>query len=334
MTRFENTFLVMKNWVLVSIAALFLFSSCEKDETPITPHTPGELQTSEIVMGTLYADQIWYNIESNTEVSRNNKTDWDLAFDCTDDGFHVLLNSANRMQVALTQDSNLSTVTDTNGIGFTWDSHTGNLDSTGIGNWKNTSNLYVIDRGRDEVGKTLGLRKIIFDSLVNQTYHFRFSDFDGTQWTQFTIEKDSNYTHSYFTFNNNGKAISIAPPKKDWDLCFTQYTYIYYYMNPMVAYLVTGVTMNRDNPFSIQVFDKSFEDINSQDILNYPSSKRVDNIGFDWKFYDFDNGYYVTLPSKNYIFRTQTGKMYKIHFLDWYNNKGEKGTPSFEYAEL
>ena len=324
----------MKKWLTYLTVLVLFFASCEKNEMPIPPHPPGETTPSTVVMGTLYADQIWYNIESNTEVSRNKKTIWDLAFDCSEDGFHVLLNSANRMQVALTNDSNLGTVTDTFGLEFTWDSHTGNLDSTGIGDWRTTSNLYVIDRGLDEVGKSLGQAKIIFDSLNETTYFFRFADFDGDTWTSASVKKDSLFTHSYFTFSNGGKTLSIAPPKTDWDFCFTQYTYIYYDMNPVVAYTVTGVVLNRTSPFSIQIFDKPFADITSDDIVKYPSKPRVDNIGFDWKYYDFDAGYYITKPNKNYIFKAQSGKMFKIHFLDWYNDKGEKGTASFEYSEL
>lgn len=318
-------------YLLVSV---LFFASCEKEETPIPPHAPGSIVASTMEMGTLYADQIWYNLETKTEVSRNQRIIWDLAFDCSENGFHILLNTGNRMQSSLTNDSNLSSVTDTLGLDFTWDSHTGNLDSTAIGDWQNSSNLYVIDRGRDEDGKSLGLAKVMFDSLNETTYFFRIAEFNGSKWTSVSVDKDDTYTHSYFTFNDGGKTILVAPPKTEWDLCFTQYTYIYYDMNPMVAYLVTGISLNRNNPFSVQIWDKPFADITSDDITKYPSSQRIDNIGYNWKYYDFDTGYYITKPSKNYIFRTQSGKMYKIHFLDWYNDKGEKGTVSFESSEL
>ncbi len=322
----------MKN--LIGFLLVLFFASCEKAETPVAPHAPGDITANTMVMGTLYADQIWYNIETKTEVARNNRTIWDLAFDCSDNGFHILLNSANRMQSVLTLDSNLASVTDTLGLDFTWDSHTGNLDSTAIGIWQNTTNLYIIDRGRDEYGKSLGLAKVIFDSLIDSTYYFRFSDFKDTQWTNASVIKDNAYTHRYFSFDKGGKTVMVAPPKTEWDFCFTQYTYIYYDLNPMVAYLVTGVQLNRNTPFSFQVWDKPFADISSADILKYPSSNRIDNIGYNWKMYDFDAGYYVTKPSKNYILRAQSGKMFKIHFLDWYNDKGEKGTASFESSEL
>ena len=324
----------MKNWAISLLSALLFLASCQKDEIPVAPHTPGEVEAKMVEMGGLYKDQIWYDLETATEVSRNYKTMWDLGFETTSEGWHIVLNSANRMQVALTSDDNLASITDTTGLNFTWDTHTGNMDSTGIGNWKNTSNIYVLDRGKDEEGKPLGLAKVIFDSANASTYFFRYADFNGTEWQSTTISKDSNYVYSYFSFKNSGEQVWVAPPKQDWDICFTQYTYIYYYMNPMVAYLVTGVIINPTQPFSVQIFDMQFEDITYDHMSQYENDPRIDNIGWDWKQYDFDAGYYVTNPSKNYIVKTQSHKMYKIHFMDWYNQDGEKGSPTFEFSEL
>jgi hypothetical protein len=98
--------------------------------------------------------------------------------------------------------------------------------------------------------------------------------------------------------------------------------------------LVTGVLFNPSKTYSTQVFDKPFEAISSSDILSPIANQRIDNIGYNWKRYDFDQGYYITDPSKNYVFRTQNDKMYKLHFLDFYSQQGEKGTISFEYSEL
>ena len=323
----------MKNWIPYLAIVFLFFTSCEKDEIPVEPHTAGDVTAKKVEMGSLYADQIWYDIEQGTEVSRNPKTIWDLAFENTENGWHILLNSANRMQAALTNDTNLETISDTLGLQFSWDSHTGNLDSTGIGDWKTTSNLYVLDRGKDEIGKSLGLAKVLFDSVSSTHFYFRYADFDGKVWKNASIKKDSSYVYSYFSFTEESQ-ILVSPPKQDWDICFTQYTYIYYYMNPVVAYLVTGVTLNPTNALSAQVFDKPFKNITLDDMNNYEVKSRIDNIGFDWKTYDFDAGYYITHPDKNYIFRVKSGKMYKIHFLDWYNDQGEKGTASFEFSEL
>ena len=105
-------------------------------------------------------------------------------------------------------------------------------------------------------------------------------------------------------------------------------------MQPIVPYLVTGVLLNNNTPHSTKIFEKNFEAISREDAIGPHSNHRIDNIGYNWKWYDFDAGYYITDPSKNYVFKAQTGKYFKIHFLDWYNQNGEKGAPSFEYSEL
>ena len=324
----------MRIHTFVILLALAFLSSCQKDEIPVPPHTPGELNSDVVEMGNLYADQIWYDIETGTEVSRNSKTAFDLAFECSEDGFHILLNGANRMQVAYTNDSNLLSVQDTSGLDFTWDSHTGNLDSTGIGDWRDKDNIYVLDLGKDEFGKSLGLAKALFDSVSRSAYHFRIADFYGNEWTEFSVAKDTAYTYSYFSIRESKSQVWIAPPKNEWDICFTQYTYIYYDMNPMVAYLVTGVLLNPNNAVSAQVFNVPFEDISYSGLETYQFQSRIDHIGWDWKTYDFDQGYYITDASKSYVLTAKSGRLYKIHFLDWYNTNGEKGSATFEFAEL
>ena len=323
----------MKNLFSYLIVSVLFFASCEKDEIPVAPHPPGEVNAKEIVMGPLYPDQIWYNMESGMEVSRNYKALWDIGFECNNDAWHIVLNSAGRMQVAATNDTSLIAVTDTFGLNFSWDSHTGNLDSTGIGDWRIKPQVYVLDLGHDEKGKSLGLGKVAFDSVTETTFYFRYANFNDTVWKSTSIAKDTNYVYSYFSYKTE-EQVWTAPPKREWDICFTQYTYIYYYMSPMVAYLVTGVTLNPTNTFSTTDFDKPFADITIDDIPTYTFNNRIDNIGWSWKKWDFDAGYYVTFPKQNYIFRAQSGKMYKIHFLDWYNADGQKGTASFEFSEL
>ncbi len=56
----------------------------------------------------------------------------------------------------------------------------------------------------------------------------------------------------------------------------------------------------------------------------------VDVIGYSWKEYNFGSSTYEVDPSKNYIIKTTEGMYYKIHFIDFYNDQGDKGTPVFE----
>ncbi len=324
----------MKKWILISVVFSVFASSCSKDEIPVPKHLPGESLTDVVDMGNLYPDQIWYNIETNTEVSRNKKTDWDLAFENNNDGWHITLNGANLAYASPTGKADITAVHDTVGADWRWDEFSGNLDSTAIGDWRITPQIYLLNRGIDEVGKSLGFTKIRMDSATETHFYFRHAELNSDTWIAAEIVKDPNYFYSYYSLNNTGNQVQIAPPMTTWDIVFTQYTFVFYDMDPVVPYLVTGVILNPNLPQSNKVFTKEFESITLADLSAPNYTDRIDNIGYNWKWYDFDVGYYTTDPSKNYIFRTQSGKFYKIHFLDWYNQGGEKGSPRFEYSEL
>ena len=115
-------------------------------------------------------------------------------------------------------------------------------------------------------------------------------------------------------------------------MLFTQYTHLYS-DTTTPAYLVTGVILNsevlvaEDNSFS-------FEEINYSiiDQLNFTSNK--DAIGFDWKEYNFDAGFYTVNSNLNYIIKDRQQRYFKLRFTDFYNSNGDKGCPTFEIQEL
>lgn len=316
------------------LIALVLFAtSCHKEEQPIPPHPPGDDLQTQIEMGKLYADQVWFDLENNREISRNKKTIWDISFECSPTGTHVTLNSSNNMRAARSGETEIENVTDTTGLIFKWDEPSGNLDSTAIGNWTSHKEIYVVDGGTDELGNHRGMLKLVIDSLIDSTYYFRFAGWADTEWTSASATKDGTYYYSYFSFTTNEQLV-IAPPKADWDFVFTQYTNAFYELNPPVPYLVTGVLLNPQFAFSAKIFDIPFAEINRDNSLTYPFNTRLDNVGFDWKTFDLNAGYYTVNSKQNYVITTHSGKLYKMHFLDWYSEDGIKGTATIEYAEL
>ena len=52
----------------------------------------------------------------------------------------------------------------------------------------------------------------------------------------------------------------------------------------------------------------------------------INVIGYDWKIYDFDTGFYTIDPSATYILSDTEGYFYKLRFIDFYNENGEKGS--------
>jgi hypothetical protein len=319
-----------KTSVLFGVVTLLILVACEKDEIPIAKRAPGNVITTQVEMGSDYADQLFYSLSNNRVVSQNKKTDWDLGFEATTDGWHIVLNTARGGAAANTGKTDVASVSSVNDAEWRWDAHSGNLDSTAIGDYRGKNEVYLIDRGYDELGTHTGYRKIVLLDVTETYYSIKVAELDGTNETTIRIEKDTTVNFVSFSFNQN-KVVSIQPPKQEWDLLFTQY--IHLFEDPPVPYLVTGVLINR-NLEATAVYDKPFEEISFDNVDQYSFSKAINVIGYDWKEYSFNAGSYVIFPEKNYIVKSHEGRYFKLHFIDFYNENGDKGAPLMEIQEL
>lgn len=318
----------MKNllYLLLMIAIL----SCKKEEKPVPKHQAGNGFTNSFEMGTDYRYQAYFDIKSNTFVKYNLKTDWDLGFESGINGWHVILNSANAMSIARVSGI-FANIIDTVGVTWNWDASSGNLDSTAIGDWQNDNYIYILDKGQDLLGNHRGFCKLEFNSVSTTDYAFRIANLDGSNDQVSTVTKNQNVNFTAFSCSER-MVKDIEPNKEDWDIQFTQF--IHYFYVEDLAYLVTGVLLNRNKVEVAQIFDKEYLEITYDDISTLDFQNSIDAIGYNWKAYDFGAGTYVVDPNKSYIIKTTEGIYYKLHFIDFYNENGDKGTPVFETQML
>jgi hypothetical protein len=333
----------MKKSVLAIAVSLVLFS-CEKKELPVpkhtkvditdtTSHTAGQLQTTQVDLGESYKTQIWFSLGENRVVATNFKTDWDLAFETSANGFHILLNGSLAMKVYKTNHTNLSQVNDTAGLGVNGkaDMPSGNLDSTAIGDWQSDNKVYVVNRGYNEQGFLMGYYKLKITGVTTTQYAFEYGDVFGQQVFQGTVNKDAGRNFVGYSFTTHQSAVQVEPKKTDYDLCFTAYTHLFY--EPAVQYYqVTGALGNSYKTRVARITDKAFETIVLKDTLGRSFSTRRDRIGYDWK--TFSGSVYIVNPAICYIIHDSKGYYYKLHFIDFYNTAGLKGAPKFEFKRL
>ncbi|MBI4929308.1 MAG: HmuY family protein [Bacteroidetes bacterium] len=307
-----------------------LFYSCKKEELPVPKHDPGNVITSTVNMNIDYRYQIFYDLETNTAVSQNLKTTWDLGFETSESGYRVILNSAKAMYVYNTNSTDFNSVTDTSGLsaGKKMESPAGNMDSTAIGDWQTASNVYIIDRGYNETGVHQGFRKIIFQSVDGQKYSVHFAQLSGIGDTTLEIYKNSTYNFTFLSFSTNATVI-IEPPKADWDIVFTQY--LEAIPSP---YLVVGALLNRYNTSAKMDSMTAFHNITYELAELQVLSSNINSIGYGWKEYNFSNSSYIVFPQMCYIIKDSKGIYYKLHFIDFYNISGNKGNPKWEYQKL
>lgn len=318
----------MKKYTIIIIFHLMLLVSCLKKELPVTPHSSGNFNTSVIPLTSNYKYQIFFSLKNNQIVQQQLKTSWDIAFESS--GKHIILNSSKFMFAFNTNKNKFSQILDTTGFSFNkkYDSPTGNLDSTAIGNWWEKNTVYLIDCGYNENGIHLGFKKLKIISYQNNTFTFSYCNLTDTIAQTYTLSSDTNYRFIGFNFSSQQK-VYIEPQKNQWDLLFTQYT-----EKLSEPYLVTGCLINTPHTAAIMNTNISFENINYSTIYNYHLSIHANIIGYDWKAYDFNTSSYIIFPNKIFIIKDREGYFYKLRFIDFYSPTGEKGYPKFEYQKI
>ena len=316
------------NFIFLSLILL----GCEQNEIPIDPHSMGEIRSNQINMHSDYRKQLFYNLEDNLVIKENLKTDWDLAFESSEEGWHIILNSSRFSKASEITNTNFSDELSISNLSWVWEHPEGIYSGTAIGDYRGKESLYVIDRGFYLNGNSAGFKKLKIDSVNKQSYTITYANLDNTDSYTLEIQKDNTTNFQYLSFENNS-IINIEPNKDDWDLIFTQYTHLY--NDPLLppSYLVTGVLTNYLNNIVIAKDTSSkFEDINYNMLDMYSFSNNQNEIGYDWKTYT-GSGYTIN-TNITYFIQDGSNRFFKLRFIDFYNSDGEKGYPKFELQEL
>jgi len=325
-------------FLLVTLA----LQSCFKQDEMVAPHPRGDVKTDTIPMTENYIYQVYYSLDSGTKVSSNVKTIFDLGFECSTTGWHVILNTSNFMKVV-----DLGTVPfgqpfDTTGLKLHFDKSDGNPDSTAIGecftiqgeDTVSNNHVYAVSRGLDELGNPLGLFQVIFDSLKNNTFYFRYAPLKGGAPSSGSVKKVPEVNYVFFSLKT-GTVIPSEPPRQTYDLLFSQYTTLLFTDQGIpYPYLVTGVMLNR---YKVEVAADSTVDfftVTREKALTMTYSNALDAIGYDWKYYNFTTGVYTVRSNVTYVIHCVSGTYFKLRFVGFYNKDGLKGYPMFEYQKL
>jgi hypothetical protein len=291
----------------------------------------------------MYEYQTYYSIVNQSIVSYYHYSEWDLGFESSKDGYHIILNYARFMYAGNTYETDFSSIK-SNIVGeMLFDNSSGNLDSTVLINWADfidpenpvfNEYVYIIDRGKNESGEEYGLKKVVFEKLQADTFYIHFANLDDTDEYYFKIPKETTANFTLFSFDDGGKLAVQEPDKTIWDICFTKYaTIIPDDFGTPTDYLVRGVYVNPYKNIEVALDTINyFYEITSDLISNYDYSSDQDAIGYDWKV--FINNVYEVKDYHSYILKNVDGLNYKLRFTMFYNEDGVKGYPSFELMQF
>ncbi len=334
----------MRITTFIIISLSITLTSCFKDDGYVIEPIP--IQEVKIPYS-IYEDQVYFRLSDTAIVSHNNYAAWDLGFESSASGYHIILNTSKFMYAGNTESTDFSAITSNTASLMLFDRSSGSPDSTAIGNWGDFSNplnpifpknVYIINRGVDELGNSFGFKKIVFEKLENNSYYLHYSNLDNSDEHFYQIPKDNLVNHVQFSFDNGGNTTAQQPNKADWDILFTKYSTILFDDNGVpTPYLVRGAYINKGLSVAKDTIT-DFYSIGINSVGNYSFSTKQDAIGFDWK--DYIGEKYIVKPYFTYIIKDNKNNYFKLRFTGFYNNienhpnYGEKGFTSFELVKL
>lgn len=335
----------MMRKLYVCFASVLLLASCEKEDDALTLPEPGPVTRVIADIGTDYTKAVYISLKHNTQQTRLWK-DWDLAFEATDSGTYVWLNTGKFMFAAHTNVIDF-TAADTLGKEWKMDDDALTNDSNAIGKWWMNDEVMIIDRGKVfYTGINAGQRfkKIRFEQVSANQYVFSYCNYNNSTPVSYTLNKISGNGLMYFSFDNGGQIVDMAPANENWDFVLTRYTHIYYeepLSSPYRYYLVNGGISNKWNGITgLRMIKDStagyvpFEEMNRDLAEPLAFLSEANTIGFEWKAVDINTSSYTIIPNRYYLLKDKEGFVYKVRFLNFYDDQGRRGVITFEYQRL
>lgn len=329
-------------YIFQFILLIGVLTSCFKEDEKIDIPMPGENETDTIVLGNIYYNQVWVDLNGLQEKANHKIDTWDLAFSCSENNFTIKLNSALTMYAGTNKASVFENVVSEEGIEMHFDASSGNPDSLAFGGWyqieseeQNTYSskeyVYVVNRGTDSDLTEIGFKKVQF-FIDGEDYVIRYANLDGTEEKTATITKNNAYNYIHLSFEDG--IVNIEPPKAEWSLKFSRYSKILYTNeDEPYDYNVVGVLLNPYQVMAVET-DMKYEDIVLSDTSLLDFTRKADVIGYSWKYYDFDTGSYTIVQDKNYVVKNRDGFFYKIRFISFYDQSGNKGSIVYQVKRL
>lgn len=315
---------------------LFILGSCEKEEALWVLPPAGSETQADFGMGENYEYMVYFHLKTGTETKKKIR-DWDIAFATGESERHLILNGGNEVQVFNTHDTTFKKIFPLPSPNdWQWDNPNGDKDSTAFGCWWNKQNglslgeVYLVDLGPKSIPRILKMRILSVDSCQ---YRIAVAEPHMNNPIYRTIKKNKASNYTYFDLREMEEH-TIEPESEKWDLVFTKYRHIYYDMTPITPYYVCGVQINTKYCRVYESRDIPFEGMNKDKAIGVKLSKKADEIGYDWKYFDMASLRYSITKNQCFIIEDKDGFLYKLKFIDFYDTTGAKGHPSFVYQRL
>jgi hypothetical protein len=329
------------------VAMLPMLNGCWPKEDPMTlPSVQGpsagrvELQIGQVNMGEDYHDRIYYNLRTGATHSVRNDV-YDLALGHADAGYPVLLNEGKLAQGIRTDSYDFAQANSTAGLRWQPDAPSQHPDSLIFSGWQALRNanghspVYLIHRGSLYHSTAQRFYKVQILSAQPHQVVLQCAPASHTgNVAPCTLALSPVHSHTYLNLET-ASAVTVAPPDGDWHLLFTRHFHIFTSEpldSPTRNYSVTGVLAHRAGGVqAVRLSDAhSIQTLPLEVATAAMPLAAADAIGYDWKLFDLNTGFSM-VPNRVYGVWLPSGERYLLQFIDFFNESGQKGVPTFWY---
>ncbi|MGA1374699.1 MAG: hypothetical protein ACO3YQ_07830 [Flavobacteriales bacterium] len=320
----------------VAVALVLLaMAGCRKEEVALEAELVETInlndlygnRTATVHLGAGYAVQAYYSLAHDSLVGVYDKYAWDVAL-THDAAPQLLLNSSIPGLRIARAPGGWEDPVDAAALVWEYDLPSRQPEDLAIGGtWQQ---VLVVDRGLDAAGVSRGQVKMLL-TAEGAGWTLRTAALDGTGEAVFSAELDPTYGATYWSLDAG--AVLAAPPRDSWDLLFTSYLFRFDSEADPFPYQVTGVLLNPDGRRAVRLDGVPFADVVRTPELEAALSDDADAIGYDWKTYDFEEGYAVT-PDLSFAVECGEFGIRALTFTGFVNSLGEPGSPAFTHRLL
>ncbi|MFN4913943.1 MAG: HmuY family protein [Sphingomonadales bacterium] len=337
-----------KLYILFVILTCLSITACEKDEPLYTaPEVPLGTQSATFAMGENYENQLWFEF-STQKTASNSFGLWDIGFSLSEKN-NIIINCGKHSAYAVTymENTNFRDIQyiEESKHNWTFDNPNGHADSLSFSGWcesyqsgkaKPKDRLYIINRGAD----SLGTKKYIKLKMLGReggSYHFQWGALTDTTPHDVYITAKNEYNYAYYCFSTEKEVYNEPFQRDNWDIVITTYkqTVTEETIGTTMPYILRGVL---SNPNKVKVLELNnvidFNAINLQYAKSLVFSNFLNEIGYDWKTWSLSANKYTVNQKKIFIILDAKGNYFKMRFVDFYNDKGEKGYPKIAWELL
>ena len=320
---------MMKRLALALLAAMLV--GCIEYELPVEARPAGEAEVHTASIGNSYEQRIFYSLVDRAIVASHSKMDWCLRLEPRQDGVDAVLNSSRTMRLARTG----LTAFRTDWIDDEVDALPWRLDAPNGFPTDSTERVLqmgevvLINLGYGLENDLLGRCQVQLVATNAEGCELRFAYLDGTAEAIVAIPWNPDGPHGYVSLLDLA-ARDLEPPSETWELLLTQYSEL---LEGDFPYQVTGILTPSQRVKVYDYSDYSWDDVLARDWSQDEFTADWNAIGYDWKYFDLNEGVYSIDPNRIFGVRTSEGREFQLRILDFYDEIGNKGHFVMESVE-